>query len=818
MSDFFENFSDGIEDNAGGLAAMGGLAALSNQRASLKKLSGIQEQLEKAQAASAKTEKERLAIEKKRLELQQAQIEEQKFTAESVKELRILMADADTLLERMSQMAAAPSGGGDTYDLDLTRTAALIQVKLELVEKNSEVLSDLADLKEQRRLKSHFEKQLSESATLRHLPENPLSFVEKEVFDQLPDIASVFGVLGELSSEQEPLSEGNRKLALGGASDGYMVSEEELLSRKQGLIEAIAKLQRIDQAKMQSGVAGKFTKDHFEEMKGLWGQFYFLKDKEPNYDFSVAIDYLQRLVDESQLKVETEGIGVDALAAIESHIACARDQGAMLADATHRISLGDFELARSAEQIPKAQRYENILFSFNKSKLVELEKHGDCFLPSIDFSAGDLDSASERIKRAWYELGVTNWPDDSELKQRISKNKKAVLGRISKGKRKSMICWGVILFIVLGAIIFQVSKVIQEDKRAAQEKEKVAQVAKAQMQAAEAKRRAAEAEIQAAEAKMQAANEAAREAEREVLKPGLVKFYSMPANSMCYEKSKIEELVDRGGKIVGWGGNYSSQHVKEIPDDISDFVAVSSGSNYTIGLRRNGQLIEWGNDKRSERSSSRLTSNGLGVSSGGRIFALDKDFQLRSWGSEYSYDVQLPINRAKYVSVASGERHAIALRKDGSIQTFGSLDGQQSIENEVVAVDAGGSHCLALTKNGKVFAWGGNSTGQCEVPADLNEVVAIAAGKSFNLALQRNGKVVAWGDNQIGQCNVPVITSDVVAISAGSEHGIALTKSGEVICWGSNYGGQCDVPDRLGDVVAIEGGETSTFVITMPRS
>ncbi|MDA7861312.1 hypothetical protein N9B03_09085, partial [Akkermansiaceae bacterium] len=134
MSDFFENFSDGIEDDAGGLAAMGGLAALNNQRASLKKLSGIQEQLEKAQAASAKTEKERLAIEKKRLKLQQAQIEEQKFTAESVKELRILMADAETLLERMPQMATAPSGGGDTYDLDLTRTAALVQVKLELVE------------------------------------------------------------------------------------------------------------------------------------------------------------------------------------------------------------------------------------------------------------------------------------------------------------------------------------------------------------------------------------------------------------------------------------------------------------------------------------------------------------------------------------------------------------------------------------------------------------------------------------------------------------------------------------------------------------
>ena len=147
MSDFFENISDGIEDDAAGLAALGGLAALSNQRASLKKLSGIQEQLKEAQAASARTEKERLAIEKKRLALEQAQ----KSVADAVRELRLLMADADSLLEKMSQTAAVSSGGDGGYDLDLTRTAALIQVKLELVEKNSAVLSDLADLKEQRR-------------------------------------------------------------------------------------------------------------------------------------------------------------------------------------------------------------------------------------------------------------------------------------------------------------------------------------------------------------------------------------------------------------------------------------------------------------------------------------------------------------------------------------------------------------------------------------------------------------------------------------------------------------------------------------------
>ena len=468
-----DSVNDGLEDRAGVLGAMGGMAALNNQRASLNKLSEIKNELAKAQASAAKTEKERLAIEKKRLALEQAHLEEQKNTAEAVKELRILMADADTLLERISQIAA-PFSGGDSYDLDLTVTAGLIQVKLELVEQNSAVLSDLADLKEQRRLKTQFEIKLSEFVALKHLPENPLSFVEEEVFDQLQNIWSAFVPVEEISNASD--------------SHGYIISEAKLLNLKKRLTKA---LERLGQVKIRSGVAGRFTNDHFEETKILWGQFYFLKGKKPDLDFSGAVDYLKRVIEDPEFKLQMEGVGADALVAIESHITLARDQDAMLRDAEHRISLGDFDLARSAEKIPNSQRYTNPLFSKNQKRLVVLDRYKDCFVPTIDLAVVDLDSASERIKRAWDELGVTNWPDDSELKQRISKNEKAVLGRISKGQLKGVISAVGALVIILALIVFFAIQQQEAKEQATQEKEKKAQLA-------EAKRRAAEAEIEAA--------------------------------------------------------------------------------------------------------------------------------------------------------------------------------------------------------------------------------------------------------------------------------------------------------------------------------
>lgn len=98
MSDFFENWSDTIEDNAGAYAAIGGLAALSNQRAQTNKLA----ELQRGQAAAAKTEQQRLAIEQQRLELEKARFEEQKAIAEAVKSLRRLMAETGSTIERIA--------------------------------------------------------------------------------------------------------------------------------------------------------------------------------------------------------------------------------------------------------------------------------------------------------------------------------------------------------------------------------------------------------------------------------------------------------------------------------------------------------------------------------------------------------------------------------------------------------------------------------------------------------------------------------------------------------------------------------------------
>jgi Regulator of chromosome condensation (RCC1) repeat len=53
----------------------------------------------------------------------------------------------------------------------------------------------------------------------------------------------------------------------------------------------------------------------------------------------------------------------------------------------------------------------------------------------------------------------------------------------------------------------------------------------------------------------------------------------------------------------------------------------------------------------------------------------------------------------------------------------------------IAKVAAGEDHVLALTSDGIVAAWGGNESGQTDIPSNLGKATAIAAGWNYSVAL-----------------------------------------------------------------------------------
>jgi alpha-tubulin suppressor-like RCC1 family protein len=252
---------------------------------------------------------------------------------------------------------------------------------------------------------------------------------------------------------------------------------------------------------------------------------------------------------------------------------------------------------------------------------------------------------------------------------------------------------------------------------------------------------------------------------------------------------------------------------------------------------------------------------------GGTIESRQSKIEVTSvaaWGTELHptfgpQPASLPYGMGRVVAVAVGNDHALALRADGTVTAWGSINGSSVMLPEglvdVVAIACGAYHCLALRANGTVVAWGENQLGQTEVPAGLEEVIAISGGLHHSLALRADGSLRAWGTHYDGTNYVPMVApsnatnaiaiassrdagfalrgdgtvvswgpifdgtsyvsaaapaglSNVISIAASAFRVLAATREGRVVSWGRNDDGQFAVPEHLTDVVAVASGQT----------
>ncbi|MFO7790287.1 MAG: hypothetical protein R6V32_06925, partial [Bacteroidales bacterium] len=200
-------------------------------------------------------------------------------------------------------------------------------------------------------------------------------------------------------------------------------------------------------------------------------------------------------------------------------------------------------------------------------------------------------------------------------------------------------------------------------------------------------------------------------------------------------------------------------------------------------------------------------------------------------------------NLYQYVFVDCGENHSIALRCNGTVNTWGDNAFGQLGNNDdpndsntpvvvsgatgtdsltgVIAVAAGDNHSLALRNDGTVWTWGNNNDGQLgngtttdsPFPVQVQDVggggtlsnaVAIAAGQRHSLAILDDGSAVAWGYNSNGeladgtttQRSYPVpmtgidAGTEAYAVAAGNKHSYLLQSDGRVKSCGSDEDGQ----------------------------
>ncbi|AFQ43272.1 cell wall-binding repeat-containing protein [Desulfosporosinus meridiei] len=290
--------------------------------------------------------------------------------------------------------------------------------------------------------------------------------------------------------------------------------------------------------------------------------------------------------------------------------------------------------------------------------------------------------------------------------------------------------------------------------------------------------------------------------------------------------------LDSDGSVWAWGDNSEGQlgnnrsdlHNSATPvkvNDLTNVIAVAAGGAHSLALKKDGTVWGWGNNEYGQGGYGKIE-----LIAGGPSYYMPDEF-LRSYTP---LQVQ---GLTDIIAIAAGMDYSLALKSDGTVWAWGSepygnqltntsggfsnipaqiqIDSYGNKLTDITKISAGSAFALALKKDGTVWTWGGllvddqgvhNSVAHAQQVLSLSDVVSISAGYSHSLALKSDGTVWGWGSNdlfQLGDRNSAENWSTPLQISglnhvhgivAGTYLSMALKTDGTVWSWGANIWGQ----------------------------
>ena len=299
----------------------------------------------------------------------------------------------------------------------------------------------------------------------------------------------------------------------------------------------------------------------------------------------------------------------------------------------------------------------------------------------------------------------------------------------------------------------------------------------------------------------------------------------------------------------------------EVEPELEDayFIQTIASHSHSVGLTESGHLWTWG--------SNEYGLTGLGLDTG----TTRKPTPLPN-----------PPGVTKFVSIAVGQWHSVAIADDGSLWTWGyNVNGRTGLGLNTgattvptriptpegvtgfVQVNAGNSHTVALADDGSLWAWGNNANGRTGLgtmdgvtltpqrisnPAGVSGFTHVDVGLNHSLAIADNDTLWTWGSNAAGQGGIgvmhtslstptmvqlPADARDFTHLSAGQSHSMLLAQDGTLWVWGSNSNGRTglgttegnatlpvhlEMPDNVDKFVRISGGSTFSLAVASDGS
>jgi hypothetical protein len=274
------------------------------------------------------------------------------------------------------------------------------------------------------------------------------------------------------------------------------------------------------------------------------------------------------------------------------------------------------------------------------------------------------------------------------------------------------------------------------------------------------------------------------------------------------------------GTVRAWGGRLAESFgTTNVPPDLTNVVAISAGTYFTLALKADGTVTWWGMVTGSAEvygitaisAAPNFGVGGFGLRVDGRVISLPdgslvdgvtdvvsvsrgflENLAVRSDGTVFAWGLYGNIFAwvSNAIQVAAGGGYFVLL-DDGTLRDWPATGIPQGLTG-VKEISANGSHALALKGDGTIASWGGNAPSV----AGISNVVAISAGPSYSLVITTNPPQPALA------AAADVNTQTILVTAPISVSGYVLETSDNL---SSNYG------------TAVATGETNNGTLVIPN-
>jgi hypothetical protein len=121
-------------------------------------------------------------------------------------------------------------------------------------------------------------------------------------------------------------------------------------------------------------------------------------------------------------------------------------------------------------------------------------------------------------------------------------------------------------------------------------------------------------------------------------------------------------LPAQQGRIVGWGSQVVGADLS------SGFVKVAGGMAHSVGLRRDGSVVCWGDNEQGQCGVPAPNAGFAAIAAGAdHSLGLKQDGSIVAWGRNVLGQCDVPAPNTGFVAVAGGGEHSLGVKQDGSL-------------------------------------------------------------------------------------------------------------------------------------------------------